>query len=146
MTSKKYRPLSKWRKVIHEIVYEADTAMGRVFDIALLIFIILSVLAVMLESVDSIKADYWDLLLIAEWFFTIAFTIEYIARIVSITKPSKYIFSFYGIIDFLSTVPTYLVLVFGFGSHSFLTLRALRLLRIFRILKLVRYLREARTL
>lgn len=146
MPSRKYRPLNKWRKAIHEIVYEADTTLGRIFDIALLIFIILSVMAVMLESVDSIKADYWHVLLIAEWFFTIVFTIEYIARIVSITKPAKYIFSFYGVIDFLSTIPTYLVLIFGFGSQQFLTFRALRLLRVFRILKLVRYLREARTL
>ena len=141
----KYQPLSGWRKKLHEIVYEADTPAGKLFDVSLLIFIILSVLAVMLESVSFIQNKYSSLLLAAEWFFTIVFTLEYIIRIISISKPSKYIFSFYGIIDFLSTIPGYFMF-FGFAGQHFLTLRALRLLRVFRILKLARYLREARTL
>ncbi|MEM7160964.1 MAG: ion transporter [Bacteroidota bacterium] len=143
----KYQPLSGWRKKLHEIVYEADTTAGKVFDISLLVFIILSVVAVMLESVPSISGNeyYHNFLLSAEWFFTIVFTIEYIARIIAISKASKYIFSFYGIIDFLSTIPGYFI-VFGFPGQNLLALRALRLLRVFRILKLARYLNEARTL
>lgn len=145
MASKNLRPITNWRRKVHEVIYEADTPLGKGFDIALLIFIILSVIAVMLESVDSINARYSKQLHILEWFFTIVFTLEYFGRIISITRPSKYIFSFYGTIDFFSTIPSYLVLLFG-GGHFFLTLRALRLLRVFRILKLVRYLKEARTL
>ena len=141
----KYQPLGGWRKKLHEIVYEADTPLGKIFDISLLIFIILSVITVMLESVSFINQKYHDLLIIAEWFFTIVFTIEYVARIVSISKPTKYIFSFYGVIDFLSTIPGYFLL-FGAAGTEFLTLRALRLLRVFRVLKLARYLNEARTL
>ena len=143
----KYQPLSGWRKRLHEIVYEADTPLGKLFDVSLLIFIILSVIAVMLESVPSIadNKSFDDFLVSAEWFFTIVFSIEYIARIVAISKPSKYIFSFYGIIDFLSTIPGYFIF-FGFQGQNLLILRALRLLRVFRILKLTRYLKEARTL
>ena len=143
----KYQPLSGWRKRLHEIVYEADTLAGKVFDISLLIFILLSVIAVMLESVPSIAANqkFDNFLIGAEWFFTIVFSIEYLARIVAISKPFKYIFSFYGIIDFFSTIPGYFIF-FGFQGTELLTLRALRLLRVFRILKLARYLKEARTL
>lgn len=96
----------------------------------------------MLESVESINAQYFEVFYIIEWIITIIFTVEYILRIISINKPRKYIFSFYGIIDFVSTIPTYLTLFFG-GYNLFLAVRALRLLRIFRILKITRYLGEA---
>jgi voltage-gated potassium channel len=93
----------------------------------------------MLESVKSIDAKYHTFLNISEWVITILFTIEYFARIICIKKPSKYIFSFYGIIDFLATIPSYLSLIFG-GTHALIAIRAFRLLRVFRILKLGRYL------
>lgn len=116
--------------------------MGKWFDIVLFILIITSVILVMLESVKAIDARYHDILLSLEWVITIFFTIEYIARIISIKKPFKYIFSFYGIIDFISTIPLYISYIFA-GSQVLLAVRALRLLRVFRILKLVQFLGEA---
>tara|TARA_R110002012_G_scaffold322096_1_gene555375 strand:+ start:65124 stop:65978 length:855 start_codon:yes stop_codon:yes gene_type:complete len=132
----------KWKSKIHEIIYEADTPMGKWFDIVLFILIIISVILVMLESIQGIDAKYHSTLLTLEWVVTIFFTVEYIARVVSIKKPFEYIFSFYGIIDLLSTIPLYLSYVLA-GSQVLLALRAFRLLRIFRILKLVRFLGEA---
>ncbi|WP_282136179.1 ion transporter [Seonamhaeicola maritimus] len=127
---------------IHEIIYEADTKPGKLFDVILLFVIIASIILVMLESVDSFDAKYHSFLNISEWVITILFTIEYIARIVSVKNPIKYIFSFYGIIDLLSTIPKYLSL-FLTGTHSLVALRALRLMRVFRILKLTRYIGES---
>ena len=131
-----------WRTKLHEIIYEADTPAGKAFDVVLLIVIVLSILIVMLESVKSINAEYHDLFYITEWIITIIFSIEYILRIIAIKKAKNYIFSFYGIIDFVSTIPTYLTLFVG-GYNVLLAVRALRLLRIFRILKITRYLGEA---
>lgn len=128
-----------WRTKLHEIIYEADTHAGKLFDVVLLIVILASILLVMLESVKSIDSEYHDILNISEWVITILFSIEYIARVITVKKPFKYIFSFYGIIDFLSTVPKYISLIVG-GVHALAALRALRLLRMFRILKLGRYL------
>lgn len=136
------RRTSNWRFKLHEIIYEADTPMGKAFDIGLFIVIIFSIILVMLESVKPFDAKYHDILLTAEWVVTILFSIEYIARIVSIKKPAKYIFSFYGIIDFISTIPLYISYFFA-GTQVLLALRALRLLRVFRILKLIRYMGEA---
>jgi voltage-gated potassium channel len=116
--------------------------MGKWFDIILFVVIIISVILVMLESVKEIDAKYHDTLLTLEWIITIFFTIEYIARIVSIRKPFSYIFSFYGIIDFLATIPLYLSYLVA-GSQVFLAVRAIRLIRIFRILKLVQFIGEA---
>ncbi len=135
----------KWKQRLHEIIYETDTPAGKLFDIILLIVILLSVAVVMLESVNTIEKNYSTELNIAEWIITILFTMEYIARIISINKPDKYIFTFYGIIDFLSTIPKYLSLFFV-NTHSLLALRALRLLRIFRILKLARFIGESQNL
>lgn len=136
------KPEKGWKNKVHEIIYEADTPMGKWFDILLFILIMISVLLVMLESVKWIDATYHRTLFVLEWIVTILFTIEYIARIVSIKKPWKYVLSFYGIIDFLSTIPLYLSYVVA-GSQALLALRAFRLLRVFRILKLVRFLGEA---
>ena len=133
---------SAWKSKIHKIIYEADTPKGKLFDILLLILILTSIIAVMLESVEHIDNKYHKELNIAEWIITILFTLEYIARIISIKKPKDYIFSFYGIIDLLSTIPKYLSF-FLVGSHALVALRALRLLRIFRILKLVRFVGES---
>lgn len=128
-----------WKERLHEIIYEADTKEGKLFDIVLLVAIIASIVLVMLESVESIDIKYHDWLNIGEWIITILFSFEYILRIISIKKPLGYIFSFYGIIDLLSTIPKYLSFVIV-GSHHLVALRALRLLRVFRILKLTRYI------
>ncbi len=130
---------TSWKFRLHEIIYEADTSEGKLFDVILLIAIIASILLVMLESVESFDAKYHDALYIGEWIITILFSIEYILRIISIKKPLKYVFSFYGIIDFLSTIPIYFSFIFV-GSQGLVALRALRLLRVFRILKLARYI------
>ncbi len=137
--------ISTWQQRLHEIIYEADTTAGKAFDLVLLFVILLSIVVVMLESVKSINSEYFEYLYITEWVITIIFTIEYILRIVTIKKPKKYIFSFYGIIDFISTIPTYLTLFMG-GYNVLLAVRALRLLRIFRILKIARYVGEANKL
>jgi len=139
---KAHKPDKGWKYKVHEIIYEADTPLGKWFDILLFILIIISVLLVMLESVKWIDAEYHNTLFILEWIVTILFTIEYIARIVSIKQPKNYIFSFYGVIDLLSTIPLYLSYIFA-GSQVLLAIRSLRLLRVFRILKLVRFLGEA---
>ncbi len=128
-----------WKSKLHEIIYEADTPSGKLFDVVLLIAILASIVLVMLESVSSFDNKYHDFLNISEWVITILFTLEYIARIVAVKKPLKYITSFYGIIDLLSTIPKYLSLIFV-GTLALVALRALRLLRVFRILKLARYL------
>ena len=116
--------------------------MGKWFDIVLIILILFSVLLIMLESVKTIDAEYHSTLLTLEWIVTILFTIEYFSRIICIKKPTRYIFSFYGIIDFLSTIPLYLSYILA-GSQVLLAVRAFRLLRVFRILKLVQFLGEA---
>ena len=133
---------SELRHRLHEIIYEADTKAGKVFDILLFFLIIASVILVMLESVKEIDIKHHRLLLALEWVVTIFFTLEYIARVISVKKPFKYIFSFYGIIDFVSTIPLYLSYIFA-GSQVLLAVRAFRLLRIFRILKLVKFIGEA---
>ena len=130
---------------LHTIIYEADTPMGKLFDVVLLILILVSVILVMLESVTSIDTHYHDLLYFGEWVITIFFTIEYILRIITVKKASNYIFSFYGVIDFLSTIPLYLSFILA-GSNALLAVRALRLLRVFRILKITRYMGEANKL
>ncbi|MFD0797667.1 ion transporter [Maribacter chungangensis] len=116
--------------------------MGKWFDLILIILILLSVVLIMLESVKEIDVKYHRELLFLEWVVTIFFTIEYIARIISIRKPFKYIFSFYGVIDFISTIPLYLSYLFA-GSQVLLAFRIFRMLRIFRILKLVKFIGEA---
>jgi voltage-gated potassium channel len=135
----------KWQSRLHEIIFEADTRVGKIFDICLIIIIIISIITVMLDSVKQINLVHGQLLLQLEWFFTIIFTIEYILRLISVGRPLKYATSFLGIIDLLAFLPTYFSLFFP-GSQYFLVIRVLRLLRIFRILKLVQYLREARLL
>ncbi len=134
-----------WKSKLHEIIYEADTPAGKWFDIILILAILASIIFVMLESVEQFDSKYHTFLNIAEWVITILFTLEYIARIISVKKPSTYIFSFYGIIDFLATIPKYLSFILV-GSHALVALRALRLLRVFRILKLARYLGASKRL
>ena len=138
------RPPNSFREKIHETIFEADTAYGKYFDIALLISILLSVIAVSLESIDSVDSKYHGQLVVIEWIFTILFTIEYVLRLISVKKPVKYVKSFFGIVDLVAILPTYLALLTGIvGFQSLLTIRALRLLRIFRVFKLSRYLDES---
>jgi len=135
-----------WKHKLHEIIYEADTPAGKWFDIILLFLILASIALVMLESVSSIGNIYAYELSFAEWIITALFTLEYIARIVVIKKPTEYIFSFYGLIDFFSTIPKYLTLIFVGSTGALVALRALRLLRVFRILKLARFIGEGNQL
>ncbi len=135
-----------WKRKLHETLYEADTPSGEIFNIALFIVIIASIVFVMLESIGTVDAEYHDFLNTAEWVITILFSLEYIARVITVKKPFKYIFSFLGIIDLLSTIPKYLSFFLIGGAHSLVALRALRLLRIFRILKLARYIGESTNL
>ena len=118
-----------WKTKLHEVIFEADTRAGKLFDIVLLILILGSVAIVMLESVNSIRREHEQILNIIEWGLTILFSIEYITRIISIKKPLKYIFSFYGLIDLLSILPTYLGL-FITGASSMAAIRSIRLLRV----------------
>ena len=131
-----------WRAKLHEIIYGTHTPAGKLFDIVLLVVILYSIIVVMLESVPRFDEKYHRFLDISEWIVTILFTIEYILRIICIKKPSKYIFSFFGVVDLLSTIPKYLSF-FVVGSQYITAFRALRLLRIFRILKLVRFVGES---
>ena len=137
--------MAHWRQRLHEIIFEADTPAGLVFDVALLIAILASVLTVCLESVAEIDERYHLALRAAEWTFTILFTIEYVLRLVSVGQPLRYATSFFGIVDLLAIVPTYLSIFFA-GAQSLIVIRALRLLRVFRVLKLVHFVGEARLL
>ena len=137
--------MNKLKRKIHEIIFEADTRMGKLFDLALLFMILLSVVVVMLESVESYRNQWSWLFEIFEWIFTLLFSLEYLLRIYSVKNPFKYIFSFYGIIDLLSLIPSYI----GIGTNnisSIKSIRTIRLIRIFRILKLIRYVKEAAAL
>ncbi len=139
------KPHARWRARLHEVIFEADTTAGKVFDIALIICILMSVVAVMLDSVAPIREHHGALLNGIEWFFTILFTIEYILRLICIGRPVKYATSFFGVIDVLAVMPTYLDLLFP-GTHFLFVIRILRLLRIFRVLKLVQFVGEANVL
>ena len=131
-----------WRDTLHEIIFEAETPAGKWFDILLIVSILASVLAVMLDSVGEINKQYGSLLYSIEWVFTIIFTFEYILRLVCVDRPFLYAKSFFGIVDLLAIVPTYTSLLIP-GSEYFLVIRILRILRIFRVLKLVQYMGEA---
>jgi len=137
--------LRPWQKQLNEIIFGAETNAGKLFDIILLVIIVVSIVAVMLESVPSFRAKYADELWYTEWTVTILFTIEYILRLICVKKPLKYVFSFYGIIDFLSTAPTYVGL-FVSGTNSLRILRSVRLLRVFRILKLGNFVQDSERL
>lgn len=137
-------PAGGWRERVHEVIFEADTPIGKAFDVALLVAIAASIVAVMLESVAGIRERFGVELFRVEWAFTILFTIEYLIRLLSVKRPLRYALSFYGIVDLLAIIPTYLEL-FSFvdETRSLLLIRCLRLLRIFRVFKLARYVGEA---
>ncbi len=131
----------RWKHDLYEVIFESKTKAGKAFDIILLIVIVLSVILVILESVPRINRDYGRVMKIMEWGITIIFSLEYFLRIFISRFPRKYIFSFFGIIDLLSVIPTYLSLLLT-GAQGLIVIRAIRLLRVFRILKLNRYTNE----
>lgn len=145
MSHPEFKYFPRLRRQLFIIVFGTETRTGKLFDIILLWAIVLSVLSVMLESVREIRESYSNIFFILEWFFTILFTIEYVLRLVITIEPKKYAFSFFGIVDLLATLPTYITLFVAGGSYL-VVIRSIRLLRIFRILKLGRYLREASVL
>ncbi|MEE4252405.1 MAG: ion transporter, partial [Desulfuromusa sp.] len=131
-----------FRHRLHEIIFEADTPTGKWFDVVLILSIVLSVIVVMLDSVADLNLKYGQLFLFLEWFFTLLFTAEYVLRLSCIGRPTKYARSFYGIVDLLSILPSYVSLLLPSGKF-FLVIRILRLLRVFRVLKLVQYVGES---
>lgn len=138
-------PLKPWQLKLNDIIFGAESKAGKTFDVILIVAILLSVLAVMLESVAAIKVNYGRQLYLVEWIFSIAFTLEYAVRLMCVRYPLKYAFSFYGIVDLLSIIPTYVSLLIP-GANSLLVVRILRILRVFRILKLFNYMNEAEQL
>ena len=134
-----------WRETVFEVIFGVDTRAGRAFDLVLLWFIVASVVAVALESVASIRAEWGEALRVLEWAFTIAFSIEYLLRLLCVQSPARYARSFFGVVDLLAVLPTYLSVLVP-GAQSLLVIRALRLLRVFRVLKLVRFSSESRML
>lgn len=134
-----------WRATLFEVIFHSDTPAGRAFDLALLVLILASVLAVSLETVAWFQERHGEALRIWEWVATVVFTLEYLLRMICVSRPRHYVFSFYGIVDLLSILPSYLSLVVA-GAHYLLVVRILRMLRIFRILKLTRFLSESSTL
>jgi len=137
-----HRPLAPWRRRLHTVIFGTETSAGKAFDVALLLAIVISVLAVLLESVSGIRQEWGPLLRALEWGFTIAFTVEYLLRLICVSRPAVYARSFFGVVDLLAVLPTYLSVVVA-GSQSLLVIRGLRLLRAFRILKLSQFLGEA---
>jgi voltage-gated potassium channel len=133
------------RLTLRTIIFEAGSPAGKAFDVVLIASILLSVLAVMLDSVQSIRAEYGRALYLVEWFFTILFTIEYVLRLITIGRPRKYATSFFGIVDLLAILPTY-ISIFVPGTHCLLIIRVLRVLRVFRVLKFFQYIWEASAL
>lgn len=137
--------MDQLREKVKEIIFGHHTKAGKLFDVILLWVILISVLIVILESIPSLHIGYFRYFFYIEWFITILFTLEYVIRIWSTKTPFRYIFSFWGLVDLLSILPTYLELI-NFGFHYLLAIRIFRLLRVFRILKLVRFNREAQKL
>lgn len=135
------RPLTGWRLRVYTVIFEADTRAGRLFDLALLWLIVVSVVVVMLDSVAAIRADWGGVFDVFEWVFTALFSAEYLLRLACVQRPARYARSFFGVIDLLAIAPTYLALLVP-GIHALIDVRVLRLLRIFRILKLTAYVVE----
>ncbi|RFS19083.1 ion transporter [Chitinophaga silvatica] len=145
MANKETRQLSSFQRKWHHILFEGNSTQGRIFDIILLLAILTSVAVVMMESVVPLQRRYEHLFHLLEWIFTILFTIEYIFRIWCSYQPKKYIFSFYGLVDLLCILPSYVEAMYG-NTHFLLTIRVLRLMRIFRVFKLIPFLDESKYL
>jgi voltage-gated potassium channel len=139
------KPLSGWRLRLYTIIFESDTAAGRRFDKCLILAILVSIGVVMADSVQSMRLRHGDWFDVMEWFFTAIFTLEYVARLVCVRYPLKYATSFFGVVDLLSILPTYLALFFP-EIYALIDIRVLRLLRVFRIFKLAAYVNEYQSL
>ena len=139
------RPQTGWRLTLYTVIFESDTRAGRLFDIWLIVLILASVLAVVLDSLPGLPAGQRDILYRTEWLFTALFTVEYLARLACVRQPLRYALSFYGVIDLLALLPTWLALLVP-EVHALIDVRVLRLLRVFRIFKLTAYLAEFQAL
>ena len=139
------KPLAGWRLRLYTIIFEADTPVGRMFDIGLIIMVLMSIVAVVTDSIPFFHRHFGSHLAGLEWFFTIAFTIELLLRLLCVRQPMKYVLSFNGLVDLCSILPSYLMLVFPHAAYL-MSIRILRLLRIFRIFKLVRYVEAYQSL
>ncbi len=137
--------LSPWRESLNTVIFGSETPMGKAFDVVLSISIVLSVIVIMLDSVEAIQSRYAQALYIIEWLFTLLFTLEYGLRLISVRRPWLYFKSFFGLVDLISILPSYLILLFP-GAQAMLAIRILRLLRVFRILKLSAYMNEAQVM
>jgi voltage-gated potassium channel len=135
------RPAGGWRRKLYVVIFESDTPAGLLFDKALLVAILASVTVVMIDSTLEAGSRYRPVLGAIEWVFTGLFTIEYIARLVCVERPARYARSFFGIVDLISVLPTYLAVLVP-ELHALIDVRVLRMLRVFRILKLAKYLAE----
>ncbi len=144
-STKEQIPDGKLRSRLHEIIFEADTPLGKAFDEVLIATIILSIVVVMLDSVASIRQQHSDILTFVEWGFTLLFTLEYFLRLYAVRRPRRYALSFFGVVDLLAVIPTYASFILP-GGHYLMVIRVLRLLRIFRVLKLAKFLGEANLL
>ncbi len=136
---------SPFRERLHEVIFEADTPAGKLFDVVLLVMILLSIVVLMLETVPSLQAEWRDTFLLLEWIITLFFTIEYLLRLYCVYKPLSYATSFFGVIDILSILPMYADFLIP-GAHSLLIVRSLRLIRVFRIFKLDIFLNQGNQL
>ncbi len=145
MEGQSFRYMNGFRNRLHVIVFGTDTPAGRLFDVVLLVAIVASIIVVMLESVREIHDQYERLFDTLEWTLTILFTLEYSLRIFITQKPRGYILSFFGLVDFIALLPSYIALFITGGSYL-VVIRAIRLLRVFRILKLSRYIDDAQYL
>ncbi|MES2562828.1 MAG: ion transporter [Pseudomonadota bacterium] len=139
------KPSGGWRLRLFKVVFESDTPTGKIFDIVVITAILLSVAAVLADSVESIRMDHGAILNVLEWAFTILFTIEYFARLLCVERPLRYATSFFGIVDLIAVLPTYLAVLFP-EAQVLIDVRILRLVRCFRIFRLTRYLTEVRLL
>ncbi len=133
------------RQRVHVIIFGSDTPAGKAFDVVLILAILLSISVVMLESVQAVRERHGAALRVAEWAFTILFTLEYVLRLWCVPRPRHYARSFFGIVDVLSIVPTYASVLIP-GAQALLVIRTVRILRVFRVLKLVHYVSESETL
>ena len=139
------KPAGGWRLRLYTTVFQSDTRAGKIFDCVVIAAIVLSVCAVLADSVDGIARQHGRLLDVLEWIFTILFTVEYVARLVCIDRPMRYATSFFGVVDLVAVLPTYLA-VFYPEAQVLIDVRVLRLLRVFRIFRLARFLNEYRLL
>ena len=135
------RPPSGWRARLFRIIFESDTPAGLLFDQVLIGFILLSLVVVVADSVESLQSRWGAIFNVLEWTFTLLFTLEYVLRLLCVTRPARYARSFFGVVDLVAILPTYLALLFP-GLHALIDVRVLRLLRVFRIFKLTTFVRE----